>query len=90
MTHDLTHESLTILCDRCPVRDLHCADCMVTALIDIESMGLRGADATEELPLDADERAAVTACVRAGLITAEAATTVRSRRVPLAASRAVG
>ena len=65
MTHDLTSDSLTIVCARCPVRDLHCGDCMVTAMVDPDSMGL-GAD----LPLDADERAAVTACVRAGLLTA--------------------
>lgn len=85
MTHDLTHDSLTIACSRCPVRELHCGDCTVTALIDPESMGL-GSD----LPLDADERAAVTACVRAGLITAESAATVRSKRVPFDVGRAVG
>ncbi|WP_404383275.1 hypothetical protein LL946_18295 [Knoellia locipacati] len=85
MTHDLTHDSLTIVCSRCPVRDLHCGDCMVTALLDPQSMGL-GSD----LPLDTDERAAVTACVRAGLVTAESAATVRSQRVPFALGRAVG
>lgn len=85
MTHDLTHDSLTILCSRCPVRDLHCGDCMVTALVDPDSMGL-GSD----LPLDADERAAVTACVRTGLITAESAATVRAQRTPLSIGRAVG
>lgn len=85
MTHDLTHDSLTILCARCPVRDIQCGDCMVTALIDPASMGL-GSD----LPLDLDERAAVTACVRAGLITAEAAASVRSQRAPFDIGRAVG
>lgn len=85
MTHDLTHDSLTILCARCPVRDIACGDCMVTALIDPASMGL-GSD----LPLDLDERAAVTACVRAGLITAEAAVDVRSQRVPFDIGSAVG
>ncbi|CAN7466539.1 hypothetical protein [Knoellia sp. LjRoot47] len=85
MTHDLTSDSLTIVCARCPVRDLHCGDCMVTAMVDPDSMGL-GTD----LPLDADERAAVTACVRAGLITAESAATVRSRRAPFTLGRAVG
>jgi hypothetical protein len=85
MTHDLTSDHLTILCSRCPVRDIHCGDCMVTALIDPVSMGLGS-----ELPLDLDERAAVTACVRAGLITAEAAATVSSRRVPFPIGRAVG
>ncbi|KGN38477.1 hypothetical protein N803_06960 [Knoellia subterranea KCTC 19937] len=76
---------MTILCARCPVRDLQCGDCMVTALVDPGSMGL-GAD----LHLDADERAAVTACVRAGLITAEAAATVRAERVPFDLGHAVG
>lgn len=85
MTHDLTHDSLTILCSRCPVRDIACGDCMVTALINPASMGLGS-----ELPLDLDERAAVTACVRAGLITADVAATVRSRRVPFDVGRAVG
>ncbi len=85
MTHNLTHDHLTILCARCPVRDTHCGDCMVTALIDPASMGL-----DDDLPLDLDERAAVTACVRAGLITAETATAVRSQRAPFSIGRAVG
>ena len=85
MTHDLTHDSLTILCARCPVRDLQCGDCMVTALIDPASMGL-----DSDLPLDLDERAAVTACVRAGLISAESAATVRSQRVPFDLGIAAG
>ena len=85
MTHDLTHDHLTILCARCPVRDIHCGDCMGTALIEPASRGL-----DHELPLDLDERAAVTACVRAGLITAEAAATVRAQRVPFSLGRAVG
>lgn len=85
MTHDLTHDSLTIVCSRCPVRGLHCGDCMVTALLDPDALGLG-----EDLPLDADERAAVTACVRAGLVTAESAATVRAQRAPLSIGRAVG
>lgn len=85
MNHDLTHDSLTIVCSRCPVRDIHCGDCMVTALVDPDAMGL-GSD----LPLDADERAAVTACVRAGLVTAESAATVRARRAPFDLGSAVG
>ncbi|WP_084071994.1 hypothetical protein [Knoellia sinensis] len=85
MSHDLTHDSLTILCSRCPVRDLHCGDCMVTALVDPDAMGLRS-----DLPIDSDERAAVTACVRAGLITAESAASVRSQRVPFDLGHAVG
>jgi len=85
MTHDLTHDSLTILCARCPVRDIQCGDCMVTALINPASMGLES-----DLPLDLDERAAVTACVRAGLISAEFAASVRSQRVPFDIGIATG
>lgn len=85
MTHDLTHDSLTILCARCPVRDVQCGDCMVTALINPASMGL-----DSDLPLDLDERAAVTACVRAGLITAEFAASVRSQRMPFDIGIATG
>ncbi|MFC7488441.1 hypothetical protein ACOCJ7_08920 [Knoellia sp. CPCC 206453] len=85
MTHDLTHDSLTILCARCPVRDIQCGDCMVTALINPASMGL-----DSDLPLDLDERAAVTACVRAGLISADFAATVRSQRVPFDIGIAAG
>jgi len=85
MTHNLTSESLTIVCSRCPVRDLHCGDCMVTALLEPAATVL-GSD----LPLDADERAAVTACVRAGLISPEAAASVRAERVPTGQGRAVG
>ena len=62
------------------MRDIHCGDCMVTALIDPDSMGL-----DSELPLDLDERAAVTACVRAGLITAEVS---RDGALPARAVRA--
>lgn len=85
MTHDLTHNSLTILCARCPVRDIQCGDCMVTALNNPASMEL-----DSDLPLDRDERAAVTACVRAGLITADFAATVSSHRVPFDIGIAVG
>ena len=85
MTHDLTHDSLTILCARCPVRDIQCGDCMVTALINPASMGLES-----DLPLDLDERAAVTACVRAGLISAEFAASVRSQRLPFDIGIATG
>jgi hypothetical protein len=60
-------------CQTCPVRDVHCSDCMVTALL---------APASAELPLDGPERAAVTRFVEAGLVSARDATVARARREP--------
>jgi hypothetical protein len=64
---------LVIDCATCPARELHCADCMVTALGRLPEPGV---------PLDVDERTVVTTLVRAGMLSAEAAATVRARRVP--------
>ena len=73
---------MIIDCQSCPVRDLHCADCMVTALLVPQSA---------QLPLDATERTAVTRFVEAGLVSAQEATSVAARREPWAAHiRAVG
>ena len=55
---------MIIDCQSCPVRDLHCGDCMVTALLE---------PPTADLPLDAAERAAVTRFAASGLVAAEAA-----------------
>ena len=64
---------MLIDCQTCPVRDVHCADCMVTALADIP-VGAPGAmRATRGLPLDRAERRAVSVLVTAGLVTPEAA-----------------
>jgi hypothetical protein len=69
-------------CQTCPVRDLHCADCMVPALL---------APATGELDLDAAERTAVTRFVEAGLLSAREAAGLQARREPWATHvRAVG
>ncbi|HEY7717680.1 MAG TPA: hypothetical protein VH915_02895 [Pedococcus sp.] len=73
--------TVIIDCTTCPVRELHCGDCMVTALLE-----LPGA----ELPLDPAERAAVTAFVAAGLVAPEEAGGLRARRQPWDGSRAVG
>lgn len=62
--------ALVIDCATCPVRELHCADCMVTTLRALPEPGL---------PLDADERAVVTGLVRAGLLSAESAASARAR-----------
>lgn len=61
---------LTIDCGTCPVRDVGCADCMVTAL---------GSPATladpdpQLLPLDRREREVVSRLIAAGLVSAETA-----------------
>jgi hypothetical protein len=74
--------AMIIDCQSCPVRDLHCDDCMVTALL---------TPTTSELPLDAAERAAVTGFAAAGLVSAREAGSVTARREPWAAhARAVG
>lgn len=82
MTRD---DVMTIDCRTCPVRELHCDDCMVPVLLSITGTRTDGA-------LDAEERAVVTRLVRAGLVDAETAATVRATVEPGAArgSRAVG
>ena len=73
---------MIIDCQSCPVRDLHCDDCMVTALLTPTSA---------ELSLDAAERLAVTRFAAAGLVSAQEAGSVTARREPWAAHvRAVG
>ncbi|GAB3436390.1 hypothetical protein GCM10027517_06440 [Phycicoccus ginsengisoli] len=74
--------AVIIDCQTCPVRDLHCADCMVPALL---------APQDARLPLDAAERAAVTRFVEAGLVSVPEASSVQARREPWGAhARAVG
>lgn len=70
-------------CHTCPVRDVHCADCMVTALAAIpmrapevdESLPLERA---EGLPLDRSERRAVSILIAAGLVTHDEANRARA------------
>lgn len=73
--------TVIIDCTSCPVRELHCGDCMVTAFLE---------PPTAELPLDAAERAAVTLFVASGLVAPEEAVGLRARREPWAGARAVG
>jgi len=69
-------------CQTCPVRDVHCGECIVPALL---------APETAELGLDAAERAAVTRFVEAGLVSAHDAAGLQARREPWATHvRAVG
>ena len=73
--------TVIIDCTACPVRDLHCGDCMVTALLE---------PPTADLPLDPGERAAVTLFVASGLVTPQEAAGLRARREPWGGVRAVG
>jgi hypothetical protein len=63
-------------CETCPVRDVQCADCVVTAL------GIPAVGATEPrragLPLDRAERRAVSVLLAAGLVDAETAHAARA------------
>ncbi len=64
---------MAVECRTCPVRELHCDDCMVPVLLSLsEAPGRRGS------ALDAEERAAVTRLVRAGLVDAETAARARA------------
>ncbi|MFL6176952.1 MAG: hypothetical protein ACJ715_09875, partial [Ornithinibacter sp.] len=69
-SHDL---KLTVECRTCPVRELHCADCMVPVLLDLTAPSVRLDHA-----LDPEERAAVTRLVEAGLVTPETAARARA------------
>ncbi len=66
--------TMTVECRTCPVRELHCGDCMVPVLLELTAPSLR-----TDTTLDAEERAAVTRLVHAGLVDAEEATRVRAR-----------
>jgi hypothetical protein len=91
---------MIIDCQSCPVRDLHCQDCMVTALLGREPGELPLAPAPGELPLlplpgelplDSTERAAVMRFVASGLVSTQEGATVQVRRDPWSAhARAVG
>ena len=69
-SHDLT---MTVECRTCPVRELHCGDCMVPVLLDLTAPSLR-----LEHALDPQERAVVTRLVEAGLVAPETAARARA------------
>lgn len=80
--------TLTVQCRTCPVRELHCGDCMVPVLLDLTAPSLRA-----DTALDAEERAAVTRLVHLGLVDPEEASRVRAVLDPAASAdggRAVG
>ena len=68
--HDTTR---TIECRTCPVRELHCDDCMVPVLLELSAPSLR-----LDLALDQEERAVVTRLVGAGLVAPETAARARA------------
>lgn len=69
----MSEASTQIDCDTCPVKGLHCDECVMTAFLAIES---------GELPLDAVERRAVSVFAGAGLITPEEAQSATARTEP--------
>ena len=68
-------------CDSCPVRQTHCADCVVTALM---------SPSAAELPLDPRERKALSVLVDAGLVSERQASSVHAQREPWGRYSAVG
>jgi len=69
-----SHDTMmTVECRTCPVRELHCADCMVPVLLDLTAPSMRF-----DLGLDPEERAAVTRFVEAGLVAPETAARARA------------
>jgi hypothetical protein len=73
---------MIIDCQSCPVRELHCDDCMVTALVMTPG---------SQLPLDAAERAVVDRFMGAGLVSIHEGAAATARREPWAVhARAVG
>ena len=69
-SHDTT---MTVECRTCPVRELHCGDCMVPVLLDLAAPSVRF-----DLALDPEERSAVTRLVEAGLVTPDTAARARA------------
>ena len=65
--------TMTVECRTCPVRELHCGDCMVPVLIELAAPSARA-----EHGLDPQERAAVTLLVQAGLVDVESAARARA------------
>lgn len=72
---------MLIDCDNCPVRDRRCAECMVTALLQLAPLEQR---------LDADERRAVDTLAVAGLISAKEALAATARIEPWQPLRSTG
>jgi hypothetical protein len=72
---------MRIDCDTCPVQGRQCAECMVTALLQLAPLEQR---------LDNDERHAVDVLATAGLITAAEAVSATARIEPWRPLRSTG
>lgn len=72
---------LQIDCNSCPVRDRRCAECMVTALLQLAPLEQR---------LDEDERQVVDTFATLGLITAQEAAGAIARIEPWQPLRSTG
>ena len=68
---------MAVECRTCPVRELRCDDCMVPVLLSLTEHPAR-----PDTALDAEERAAVTRLVRAGLVDPETASRARATIEP--------
>jgi hypothetical protein len=82
-------------CQACPVRDRHCADCMVTALTMIPLPTLRPVGGPEPLtqdaaPLDPAERRAASVLLAAGLVGRDEVARAVARVEPRGGRQAVG
>lgn len=71
---------LTIDCATCPVQNVGCPECMVTALR--SPAALEDPTGQSDLPLDPREREVVSRLVTSGLVSAETATRARAVREP--------
>ncbi|RNI24408.1 hypothetical protein [Flexivirga caeni] len=72
---------MRIDCETCPVRDRQCAECMVTALLQLAPLEQR---------LDEEERRAVDVLASVGLITAHEAVSATARIEPWDPLRSTG
>ncbi len=77
---------VVIDCRTCPVREVNCGDCVVTALQGLPLVRLDDG----ELSLDPAERRAVDVFVMAGMVDPTHAATLTARREPWSGARAVG
>jgi len=82
---------MVIDCQTCPVRQVRCDDCIVTALGGLPLMRLTDAGLHDrELPLDSAERRALDVLVHSGLVNPAHAATVSARPEPWSGVQAVG
>jgi hypothetical protein len=70
-------------CRTCPVREVHCSECIVPVLLELTTRAGRPS------VLDPDERAAVSALLAAGLVGPETAERARAMALPDAPTAAV-